>query len=211
MAIRVYVRWNKFSETLVPATSPAGSSALPSEAPNSNIILHTSNITSARSSLNFATNAPPALFDWKGWGVEWHAQKLRERIQTEEVYNTWHALTTGIAVSWLYCAVLGKHSCVQPSRGTRQSGCMTVCILCRRTSDTVCNKTANGVLSDLAPRIYWGVLYFRNVTRFYDARANVLASTAISKIRLPSATFRETDNQELYVQISFSCLAQIRE
>lgn len=63
MAIRIYVTWSKFSETLVPATSPAGSSALPSEAPNSNIILHTSNLTSAHSPLNFATNAPPAQFD----------------------------------------------------------------------------------------------------------------------------------------------------
>ena len=63
MAIRIYVTWNKFSETLVPATSPSGSSALPSEAPNSNIILHTSNLTSAHSPINFATNAPPAQFD----------------------------------------------------------------------------------------------------------------------------------------------------
>ena len=56
MAIRIYVTWNKFSETFVPATSPAGSSALPSEAP-------ASNLTSAQSSLNFATDAPPAQFD----------------------------------------------------------------------------------------------------------------------------------------------------
>lgn len=68
MAIRIYVTWNKFSETLVPATSPAGSSALRSEAPNSNTILHTSNLTSAHSSLNLATNTPPCVVRLKRLG-----------------------------------------------------------------------------------------------------------------------------------------------
>jgi hypothetical protein len=46
------------------AASPAGSSSLPAEAPNSNIILHISNPTSARGFIKFATNVPPTQFDW---------------------------------------------------------------------------------------------------------------------------------------------------
>jgi hypothetical protein len=57
MAIRIYITCNKFSETLV---LPAGSCALPPEppAPHSNIILHTSDLTSAHSSLTSLLKHP---------------------------------------------------------------------------------------------------------------------------------------------------------
>jgi len=136
---------------------------------------------------------------------------MRERIQTEEVCNTWRPLTTGIAVSCLGKAQLtvsNSHAAyskewLYDSSGKKAG--VTPWILCRLTSDAVCNRTAGGVLRDIARRLYRGVLYFQNVTRVHDTHANVISSRATSKIWLPSATFRETDNQQqLYVQICYS-------
>jgi len=131
---------------------------------------------------------------------------MRERIQTEEVCNTWHPLTTGIAVSCLGKAQLtvsNSHAAYSKEWLYDSSGKkvgVTLWILCRRTSDTVCNKTASGVLRDIARRLYRGVLYSQ-----IAQIAHVISSTATRKIWLPSATFLETDNQQqLYVQICYS-------
>ena len=56
-------------------------------------------------------------------------------------------------------------------------------------------KTANVVLRDVVERLYQGVLFFQNVTRFHCTAVNVISFTPIRKMFLPPSVMKPTKAQ----------------